>query len=96
VSAYVQAGSPYRIGGRFRDRLEWSWLIHGLMGTVPIVVVFELAQCAQEMALVPDRGAVEEFVAQLLHPAFRDRVHARYPDAAQDSSDTGVGEDTVE
>jgi hypothetical protein len=87
---------PYRIGDRFRDRPEWSCLIHGLRGTVPIVVVVELAQRAQEMALVPGQGAVEEFAAQLLPPAFHDRVHARYPDAAQHSSDPGVGEDTVE
>ena len=63
MSAYVQAGGPSRIGDWLRDRTKWCGLVHGLAGPVVIVVFFELAQRQQKMALVPDQGAVEQFVA---------------------------------
>jgi hypothetical protein len=68
VSACVPACGPSRIGHWLWNRTKLHCLIHSLVGAAPIVVVLELAQHAQEMALVPDQGAVEQFVAQLLHP----------------------------
>src|SRR3954452_16273876 len=40
---------------------KWSercGLIQGAVGPVPVVERFELAQCVQKVALVPDQGAV--------------------------------------
>ncbi|WP_043721102.1 hypothetical protein [Kutzneria sp. 744] len=68
VSAYVPACGPARIGHWLWNRTKRHCLIHSLVGTVPIVVVLELSQHAQEMAVVPDQAAIEQFVAQLLHP----------------------------
>ena len=75
ASAYVQPGDLSRIADRFGHRTERGCLIHGLVGAVPVVVFFELPQRPQEVALVPDQGAIEEFVAQFLYPALHDRVH---------------------
>jgi hypothetical protein len=46
--------------------------------------------------LTPDEGAVEELATAAADPALHDRVHARYPDSAEDDLDAGVGEDVVE
>ncbi|MBB5803290.1 hypothetical protein F4560_003058 [Saccharothrix ecbatanensis] len=48
------------------------------------------------MLLVPDEGAVEEFVAAAADPAFRDRIHPWDADAAEDDLDARVGEDGIE
>lgn len=45
------------------------------------------------MLLVPDEGVVEEFAAAGLDPPFRDRVHPRNADTAEDDLDTRIGED---
>jgi hypothetical protein len=50
----------------------------------------------QQMHLVPDQRAVEEFVAAGLDPPLHDRVHPRHPNAAEHDRDSGVGEDGVE
>ena len=71
-------------------------LIHGLVGAVPVVVFFELPQRPQEVALVPDQGAIEKFVAHFLYPALHDRVHAGRGNAGADGRDAGVGEDLAE
>jgi hypothetical protein len=68
------ADGPSRISDWLRDRTKRCRLVHSLVGAVPIVVVLELAQRAQEMTVVPGQGTVEEFVAQLLHPLLHDRV----------------------
>jgi hypothetical protein len=44
ASAYVQPGDLSRIADRFGYRTERGCLIHGLVGTVPVVVFFELPQ----------------------------------------------------
>jgi hypothetical protein len=67
-------------------------------GSVRAVLVVErlvLTQRLEEMGLVPDEGAVEEFGPAGPDPAFNDRVHARYPDAGSDDLDALVGEDGV-
>jgi hypothetical protein len=55
-----------------------------------------LAQDPQQMALIPDQGAVLEFAAASADPAFGDRVHAGRPDATEHGPDPGVGENRVE
>jgi transposase len=96
ASAYVQPGDLSRIADRFGYRTERGCLIHGLVGAVPVVVFFELPQRPQEVALIPDQGAIEEFVAQFLYPALHDRVHAGCANAGEDGRDAGVGEDLAE
>ncbi|WUE24570.1 hypothetical protein OHA47_08990 [Streptomyces sp. NBC_00498] len=71
-------------------------LVYRLVGPVKVVVQFELAKCVAQMALVPDEGVVQQFVAAGLEPAFHDRVHARYPDAGACGLCSGVVRDVVE
>ncbi|MET8214105.1 hypothetical protein ABZT51_51650 [Streptomyces sp. NPDC005373] len=54
-------------------------------------------QDVAQVGFVPGEGiAVKEFVAAGLYPAFRDRVLAWHPDARENGSDAGVGEDLVD
>jgi hypothetical protein len=46
--------------------------------------------------LVPDQGAVEQFVPAALDPALHDRVHRRDLNAAEYDADPGIGKDCVE
>ncbi len=46
--------------------------------------------------MVPDQGAVEQFAATGLYPAFDDRVHPGHLNTAQDDLDADVSEDDVE
>lgn len=48
------------------------------------------------MALVPDQGPIQEFVAAGLHPALHDGVHPRHADAREHDFDSGVAQDLVE
>ena len=52
-------------------------------GRVGVVVVFEFAQGVEEVALVPDQGAVQQFASAGLYPAFHGRVHPRHPDPVE-------------
>jgi hypothetical protein len=44
VAANVEVGDPVRIGDRFGDRAQRCGLTHRLVGTVFVVVKFELVQ----------------------------------------------------
>lgn len=68
-------------GERFGDSAQRRSLIDRLMGQVAVVVQLELAQCVAQVVLVPDEGAVQEFVAAGLDPALHEGVHAWHPDA---------------
>jgi hypothetical protein len=96
ASAYVETGDFVGVGDGLGHWAEWRCLSHGLVRTVGVVMGFEFAQEAAEVTLVPDEGAIQEFVAAGLHPSLRDRVHARGADAAEGDLDAGVGEDPVE
>jgi hypothetical protein len=61
-----------------------------------VVEGLELAERAEEVALVPDQRSVEEFVPAGLYPALHDGVHARDADTAFDDLESGVGEYGVE
>ena len=84
------------IGDRFGQWLQWSGVRDAPVGPMFVVVPLVLAQRVQEVALVPDQCAVEQFAAAGLDPPFHDRVHAGHPDAAEHDLDPGVGEDRVE
>jgi hypothetical protein len=66
------------------------------VGPVLVIEVLELPQCMQEVALVSDERAVQEFVPACLHPAFHDRSHARHLDSGEHRLDPGVREHGVE
>ncbi|GAA4089576.1 hypothetical protein GCM10022284_27430 [Streptomyces hundungensis] len=59
-------------------------------------MLFELAQGVEQVALVPDQGAVQQFSSAGLHPAFHERVHQRYPDPAEYDLDPRILKDGVE
>jgi hypothetical protein len=59
-------------------------------------MVLVSAQDLTQMALVPDKGAVQELAPASPNPAFGNRVHAGRPHVAQHGPDPGIGEDRVE
>lgn len=63
---------------------------------VLVVVGLELAQCVEQVGLVPDQGPVKKFVPAGLHPSFGDRVHPRNADAREDDLDAFGLDDGVE
>jgi hypothetical protein len=81
---------------RFGDGAQGRRLIHHLVGPVGVVVLLELVEGMAQMALVPEEGAAEEFVAAGLDPALHDGVHAWHPDAGEDDLDAGVCQELVE
>jgi hypothetical protein len=52
--------------------------------------VLELPQRMQQVALVPDERAVQEFAAAGRHPSFYDRIHPRHLDPAEHDLDIRV------
>jgi hypothetical protein len=66
------------------------------MWALRVVEVLVFVEGVQEVPLVEDQGAVEELAAACSYPAFHDRVHSGYPDAAAHHTDPSVGEDGVE
>ena len=66
------------------------------MGPVFVVMPLVFAQGLQEMRLVPDERAVEQFVGARLDPSFDHGVHPGRAYAAENDMDSGVGEDRVE
>jgi hypothetical protein len=78
------------------ERPEWSSLAQGPVGSMAVVEGLELPERVEEMVLVPDQSAVEEFMPAGLYPALHDRVHPRYLDAGGDHLQAGVGHQGVE
>ena len=56
--------------------MERAGVRDALVGSVGVVELFEFLQSVEQVALVPDQGAVEQFVSAGLHPALHDRIHA--------------------
>ena len=83
-------------GSSARQRLERGG--PGQAHVRPVAVVVELvsAQNLEEMFVVPDQGAVQEFAADGSDPTFHDRVHARGPYVAQYGADASVSQDGIE
>ena len=51
--------------------------------SVGIVEPLVPIKCVGQVSLVPDEGAVEQFVAAGLYPRLHERVHPRHPGAAE-------------
>jgi hypothetical protein len=93
--AYVQIDNSPRIGDRIRGGTQRRCLAQGLMGPVPVVEPFVLAQGMPQVAFVPYEAAIEKLVATRLHPPLHDRVHPRHPDTGEHRLDAGLGENLV-
>jgi hypothetical protein len=65
VSSDVQVGDLVRISDRRRQRKQRPGVRDALVGPVVVVEHFEFAQGVQQVVLVPDQGAVEEFNRQV-------------------------------
>ena len=61
TSADVEVVESVRFGDRFGQWAEGCGAVQGAVGPVLVVEGLELAECVQEVGLVPDQGAVEEF-----------------------------------
>ena len=83
ASSDVEVVDLPRIRVLYRRWLVGTGVRDALVRPVGVVVVLELPQGVEQVVLVPDQGAVQEFASAGLHPPFRDRVHARHPDAAE-------------
>lgn len=70
ASADVQPGDPPGIGDRDGPWCQRRVLVECVMWAVGVVVVLELPQYVQEMALVPDQRPVEGFASAGECPAF--------------------------
>jgi hypothetical protein len=95
-SADVQVGDLGLVGDRWWQRVQWSCVGDALVGSVRVVELFVLPQSAEQMSLVPDQSAIEEFVVAALDPSLHDRVHPWDPDTGEDNLDGRIGEDGVE
>src|SRR3954451_11773686 len=69
----VQPGELIRVGDRLGQRLQRAEVRDPLMWTVHVVEPLVLPQRMQQMLLVPDQRAVQQFAAAGPHPAFHDR-----------------------
>jgi hypothetical protein len=96
ASSYVEAGYLVRIGDLLRQRVQRACVGDALVGAVSVVELFELVQGVEQVPLVPDQRAVQEFAAAGLYPPFHDRVHSWHPDATEHNLDPRLGEDGVE
>jgi hypothetical protein len=67
VVAVVAVGAV-GFGDRFGDRPQGRSAVQGAVRPVLIVEGLELAERVEQVGLVPDQGAVEEFVSAGLHP----------------------------
>jgi hypothetical protein len=85
-----------RIGDLRGQRVQRACVREALVWPVAVVELFELAQGVEQVLLVPDQGAVQQFASAGLHPMFHDRVHAGHPDAAEHDVDVCVLEHGVE
>src|SRR6185369_4700444 len=74
ATADVERGEPVRIGDRFGQRLEWYGVRDALVRPVRVGERLVVAEGMQEVALVVDQGAVEEFSAASLHPVDAENV----------------------
>ncbi|MGI3197556.1 hypothetical protein ACRJ4W_31760 [Streptomyces sp. GLT-R25] len=57
----VEAGVFVRIGDRFGERVQRAGVHDALVRPVRVAELLELPQCVEEMPLVPDQGAVQQF-----------------------------------
>ncbi len=63
ASSYVEVGDGARVGDRRWQGVQRAGVCDALVGPVGVVVLFELAQGVEQVALVPDQGAVQQFAS---------------------------------
>jgi hypothetical protein len=68
-SADVEVRGLLRVGYRFGERVQGCGSLEGPVGPVLVVEVLELPQRMQQVTLIPDERAVQQFVAARLHPS---------------------------
>ena len=90
-----QIGEPVRIDDRFWQWREWTCVRDPLVWPMLVIEDLELAQRVQQVALVPDQGAVQ-LPAAGPHPPLHNGVHPGRPDAAAYHRDSRLGQDRVE
>jgi hypothetical protein len=64
----VEAVESVRLGDRFGDLQQGRRAVQGAVGPMLVVERFELGERVEQVGLVPDQGALEEFVPAGLHP----------------------------
>jgi hypothetical protein len=79
-----------------QQRVQRACVREALVRPVVVVELFELVQGVEQVLLVPDRSAVQQFASAGLRPTFHDRVYAGRPDAAEHDADICVLEDGLE
>jgi hypothetical protein len=87
VSVDVEPGDAHGIDDGCGQRMQWSGIVDALMRPVGVVEPLELSQGVDQVALIPDQGAVEQLAAAGLYPALHDRVRAGYPDDGEHDTD---------
>jgi hypothetical protein len=75
---------------------EWCGLAEGAVWPVLVVVGLVLSHHPQEMSLIPDEGAVEQFPTAPADPPLYDRVRAGSLHRALENADSRGMEDRVE
>jgi hypothetical protein len=93
--SYVETARLVRLDDRCGQRVQRACVRDALVWAVSVVELFELAQGVEQVPLVADQAAVQQFAAAGLYPPFHDRVHSRHPHAAEDDVDARVREDGV-
>ena len=61
ASADVEESVSVRLGDRRGQSLLWPGVGDALVGAVGVVELLELVQGVEQVPLVPDQGAVEQF-----------------------------------
>src|SRR5687768_16857403 len=72
ASAYVKTGLPVRGGDRRGQGVQWPGVRDALVRPVRVVELLELPQGVEEVELVPDQCAVQQFTSAGL--ALREHV----------------------
>jgi hypothetical protein len=68
ASSYVEVGHLVRISDPCRQRAQRSGVRNALVRPVSVVELLELAQGVEQLPLVPDQRAVQQFPAAALDP----------------------------
>jgi len=72
ASAYVEMSDLHRVGDWWRQWVQGAGVGEALMRSRGVVELFVLLEGVEQVALVPDQGAVQQFVAAALYPLFHD------------------------
>jgi hypothetical protein len=62
----------YRIGDRRGEWVQGAGVGDALMRPMGVVEPFEFPKGVEQVALVPDHGAVQQFATAALYPSFHD------------------------